>query len=121
MPNLSKKTWRATGKRRKVKRTASRPPAIEPCLWKWQDIDDAITQAGEVVGLEMVSRRVIRLAVQTKERQPTPFSSISKCFSPESMRSRTATRKPASASSLEAKERGVSLKASVSIWRKATS
>src|SRR5262247_385236 len=40
-----------------------REPAAtyEPCLWKWRDINDAIVQAGEVVGLEMVSRRVIRL------------------------------------------------------------
>ena len=40
-----------------------REPAAtyEPCLWKRQDINDAIIQAGEVIGLEMVSRRVIRL------------------------------------------------------------
>jgi gentisate 1,2-dioxygenase len=40
-----------------------REPAssFEPCLWRWNDIHDAIVQAGEVVGLEMVSRRVIRL------------------------------------------------------------
>jgi gentisate 1,2-dioxygenase len=39
---------------------------FEPCLWKWKDIHDAITQAGEVVGLEMVSRRVIRLCSPSK-------------------------------------------------------
>jgi len=38
----------------------------EPCLWKWKDINDAIIQAGEVVGLEMVSRRVIRLCSPAK-------------------------------------------------------
>ena len=40
-----------------------RQPAsgFKPCLWKSKDIHDAITQAGEVVGLEMVSRRVIPL------------------------------------------------------------
>lgn len=40
-----------------------REPAAtyEPCVWKWKDVEDAIVQAGEVVGLEMVSRRVIRL------------------------------------------------------------
>jgi gentisate 1,2-dioxygenase len=45
-----------------------REPAatFEPCLWKWKDINDAITQAGEVVGLEMVSRRVIRLCSPAK-------------------------------------------------------
>ena len=40
--------------------------SFEPCLWKWQDINDAINQAGEVVGLEMVSRRVIRLCSPAK-------------------------------------------------------
>jgi len=47
---------------------AYRAPAssYEPCVWKWQDIHDAIVQAGEVVGLEMVSRRVIRLCSPNK-------------------------------------------------------
>ena len=40
--------------------------SYEPCLWKWKDIEDAIVQAGEVVGLEMVSRRVIRLCSPDK-------------------------------------------------------
>ena len=45
-----------------------RQPAssFKPCLWKSKDIHDAITQAGEVVGLEMVSRRVIRLCSPDK-------------------------------------------------------
>jgi gentisate 1,2-dioxygenase len=38
----------------------------KPCLWKWKDIEDAIVQAGQVVGLEMVSRRVIRLCSPDK-------------------------------------------------------
>ena len=45
-----------------------RQPAsgYKPCLWKWKDVEDAIVQAGEVVGLEMVSRRVIRLCSPDK-------------------------------------------------------
>jgi gentisate 1,2-dioxygenase len=45
-----------------------REPSVtfEPCLWKWKDVHDAIVQAGEVVGLEMVSRRVIRLCSPSK-------------------------------------------------------
>jgi 1-hydroxy-2-naphthoate dioxygenase len=45
-----------------------REPAstFEPCLWKWKDVHDAIIQAGEVVGLERVSRRVIRLCSPAK-------------------------------------------------------
>lgn len=40
--------------------------SYEPCLWKWPDVQDAVVQAGEVVGLEMVSRRVIRLCSPAK-------------------------------------------------------
>ena len=40
--------------------------SFEPCLWKWKDVQDAIVQAGEVVGLETVSRRVIRLCSPSK-------------------------------------------------------
>jgi 1-hydroxy-2-naphthoate dioxygenase len=45
-----------------------REPAstFEPCLWKWKDVHAAIIQAGEVVGLERVSRRVIRLCSPAK-------------------------------------------------------
>jgi gentisate 1,2-dioxygenase len=37
------------------------PNSYGPQLWKWQDVDDAIRKAGEVVGLEASSRRVIQL------------------------------------------------------------
>jgi 1-hydroxy-2-naphthoate dioxygenase len=45
-----------------------RQPAstYKPCLWKWQDVEYAIAEAGKVVGLEMVSRRVIRLCSPDK-------------------------------------------------------
>ncbi len=35
--------------------------SYEPYLWKWSDVHDAINKAGEVIGLELSSRRVIRL------------------------------------------------------------
>lgn len=40
-----------------------REPAssFQPCLWRWEDVYNSIVEAGQVVGLEMVSRRVIRL------------------------------------------------------------
>ena len=34
---------------------------FEPCLWKWQDLYEAITKAGEAVGLEQSFRRFIGL------------------------------------------------------------
>lgn len=40
--------------------------SFEPCLWKWEDVQNAIVQAGQVVGLERVSRRVIRLCSPSK-------------------------------------------------------
>ena len=49
---------------------------------------------------------------RTKEPRRIPSSSTSKCSSPESMRSPIVTRKPACASSSEAKVRNVSSKAS---------
>lgn len=40
--------------------------SFELWLWKWKDVQDAIVQAGQVVGLETVSRRVIRLCSPSK-------------------------------------------------------
>src|SRR5258708_28834309 len=40
--------------------------SFEPCLWKWEDVQNAIVQAGQAVGLERVSRRVIRLCTPSK-------------------------------------------------------
>lgn len=36
-------------------------PSFKPHLWKWSDVYEAITKAGEVIGLEFSSRRVIQL------------------------------------------------------------
>ena len=40
--------------------------SFQPYLWKWGDIYDAIKKAGEVVGLESCSRRVVRLCNPSK-------------------------------------------------------
>ncbi len=37
------------------------PASYAPHLWKWKDVDEAIRKAGEVVGLDASSRRVIQL------------------------------------------------------------
>ena len=37
------------------------PNSYAPQLWKWRDVDEAIRKAGEVVGLDASSRRVIQL------------------------------------------------------------
>jgi gentisate 1,2-dioxygenase len=47
--------------------------SYKPCVWKSRDIHDAIVQAGEVVGLEMVSRRVIRLCSPHKGTTAASF------------------------------------------------
>lgn len=33
--------------------------SFEPCFWKWSDVSDALTKAGEVVGLDQSFRRFI--------------------------------------------------------------
>ena len=35
--------------------------AVQPCLWKWQDVYDSLVRAGEVISLENSERRVVRL------------------------------------------------------------
>ena len=35
--------------------------AVQPCLWKWQDVYDSLVRAGEVINLENSERRVVRL------------------------------------------------------------
>ncbi len=35
--------------------------AVQPCLWKWQDVYDSLLRAGEVISLENSERRVVRL------------------------------------------------------------
>ncbi|MGZ9257774.1 MAG: cupin domain-containing protein [Candidatus Binatia bacterium] len=35
--------------------------AVQPCLWKWQDVYDSLVRAGEVNSLENSERRVVRL------------------------------------------------------------
>src|SRR6185295_3541128 len=35
--------------------------AVEPCLWKWQDVYDSLVRAGDVITLENSERRVVRL------------------------------------------------------------
>ncbi|HEX7233049.1 MAG TPA: cupin domain-containing protein [Candidatus Binatia bacterium] len=35
--------------------------SVEPCLWKWRDVQGSLVRAGEVVSLENSERRVVRL------------------------------------------------------------
>jgi gentisate 1,2-dioxygenase len=35
--------------------------AVQPCLWRWQDVYDSLVRAGEVISLENSERRVVRL------------------------------------------------------------
>ncbi len=35
--------------------------SVQPCLWKWTDIHDMLTRAGEVVSLDQTERRTLRL------------------------------------------------------------
>jgi gentisate 1,2-dioxygenase len=52
-----------------------REPAasFDPCVWSWSDVQDAIVQAGEVVDLQMVSRRVVRLCSPGKNTTAHTF------------------------------------------------
>lgn len=40
--------------------------SFAPCLWRWQDVHDAVAEAGNIIGLEQVPRRVIRLCSPDK-------------------------------------------------------
>jgi 1-hydroxy-2-naphthoate dioxygenase len=37
------------------------PASYAPHLWKWKDVDEAIRKAGDVIGLDASSRRVVQL------------------------------------------------------------
>jgi gentisate 1,2-dioxygenase len=83
--------------------------SFEPCLWKWKDVQNAIVQAGEVVGLETVSiiEESSVCAVPRKAQRRTLFSSIFKCFSPANTPSPIAILKRVCVSSLRARELAV--------------
>jgi gentisate 1,2-dioxygenase len=43
--------------------------AVQPCLWKWQDVYHSLVRAGEVISLENSERRVVRLVNPGLDRQ----------------------------------------------------
>jgi gentisate 1,2-dioxygenase len=51
---------------------ADRWPRLKPCLWKWSDIYASLEKAGDVVTMDMVSRRDVNLVnPSTGRRRPS--------------------------------------------------
>jgi gentisate 1,2-dioxygenase len=45
---------------------------VQPCLWKWKDVDESLMRAGEVVSMEEAERRTVRLLNPAlRDRQAT--------------------------------------------------
>ncbi|MEE9145366.1 MAG: cupin domain-containing protein [Candidatus Binatia bacterium] len=44
---------------------------LEPCLWKWCDVYDAVNRAGEMIGVDSTSRRAIRLLNPSPSKKTT--------------------------------------------------
>ncbi len=71
--------------------------AVQPCLWKWQDVYDSLVRAGEVISLENSERRVVRLVNPGLDRstpsRPTRSKFHFNTSNPAKTRGRTATRR----------------------------